>query len=59
MLPAEWRGWQFAGLGTAHMLQGFWDLRATTVPVWYANLRGQLTLGALLGLTLGIVVLRA
>jgi hypothetical protein len=59
MLPAEWRGWQLAGLGAAHMLQGLWDLRSTTVPAWYASLRGQLTLGALLGLALGIVVLTA
>ena len=55
MLPAEWRGWQLAGLAAAHGLQGIWDLRATTVPDWYAGLRVQLTLVALSGLVLGMV----
>ncbi|MFZ4606922.1 MAG: DUF3429 domain-containing protein [Caulobacter sp.] len=58
MLPAEARGWQLAGLAAAHILQGVWDLRATTVPAWYAGLRGQLTLVAVAGLALGLVVLR-
>ena len=58
MLPAEHRAWQLAGLAAAHILQGLWDLRATTVPGWYAGLRGQLTLVALTGLALGLVVLR-
>ncbi|MDO9223131.1 MAG: DUF3429 domain-containing protein [Caulobacter sp.] len=58
MLPAEARGWQLAGLAAAHILQGAWDLRANTVPAWYAGLRGQLTLVALAGLTLGLLVLR-
>jgi hypothetical protein len=58
MLPAEARGWQLAGLAAAHILQGAWDLRATTVPPWYAGLRGQLTLVAVAGLALGLVVLR-
>jgi hypothetical protein len=56
MLPAEGRGWQLAGLAAAHILQGLWDLRATSVPVWYRGLRGQLTLGAVVGLALGVVV---
>ena len=54
MLPEAWRGWQLAGLAAAHALQGLWDLRATTVPAWYASLRGQLTLAALAGLALGV-----
>lgn len=54
MLPEAWRGWQLAGLAAAHALQGLWDLRATTVPAWYAGLRGQLTLAALAGLALGV-----
>ena len=54
MLPEAWRGWQLAGLAAAHALQGLWDLRATTVPAWYASLRGQLTLAALAGLVLGV-----
>jgi hypothetical protein len=56
LLSSEYRGWQLAGLAAAHMLQGAWDLRAATVPTWYAGLRGRLTLAAVLGLVLGIVV---
>jgi hypothetical protein len=59
MLPAEWRGWQLAGLAAAHGLQGVWDLRATTVPDWYAGLRGQLTLAAMAGLIMGLVLFGA
>ncbi len=59
MLPAEQRLWQLGGLAGAHMLQGVWDLRANAVPAWYASLRGQLTLAALIGLALGMAVLRA
>jgi ribose/xylose/arabinose/galactoside ABC-type transport system permease subunit len=58
MIPAEWRGWQMAGLAVAHLVQGLWDMRATTVPAWYASLRGQLTLFALVGLALGLAVFR-
>lgn len=58
MLPAEQRLWQLGGLAGAHMLQGIWDLRANAVPAWYASLRGQLTLTALIGLALGMAVLR-
>jgi len=58
MLPAEQRLWQLGGLAGAHMLQGFWDLRARSAPAWYASLRGQLTLTALIGLALGVAVLR-
>ncbi len=57
LLPPEWRGWQLAGLAAAYILQGYWDLRATTVPTWYASLRGQLTLGALAGLAAGLAIL--
>jgi hypothetical protein len=56
MLPEAWRGWQLAGLAAAHALHGLWDLRATTVPAWYASLRGQLSLAALAGLALGVAV---
>ena len=59
MLPADQRLWQLGGLAVAHMLQGVWDLRAKAVPAWYASLRGQLTLAALVGLALGMAVLRA
>jgi len=58
MLPADWRGWQLAGLGGVLIVQGLWDMRATTVPAWYAGLRGQLTLAALAGLALGVAVFR-
>ena len=56
MIPAEWRGWQLSGLALANLVQGLWDMRATTVPAWYASLRGQLTLFALIGLALGLAV---
>ena len=56
MVPAEWRGWQLSGLALAHLVQGLWDMRATSVPAWYASLRGQLTLFALVGLALGLAV---
>ena len=59
MLPAEQRLWQLGGLAGAHILQGIWDLRARSAPAWYASLRGQLTLTALIGLALGMAVLRA
>ena len=57
MLPNDWRGWQLAGLAAAHILQGIWDLRAMSVPEWFASLRSQLTLAALAGLTLGMALL--
>ena len=56
MMPEESRGWQLAGLAAAHILQGLWDFRSTKAPVWYRGLRGQLTLGAVAGLALGVVV---
>lgn len=56
MLPAEARGWQLAGLAAAHVVQGFWDLRSSNLPVWYAGLRGQLTVAAVAGLLLGVSV---
>lgn len=59
LLPSEYRGWQLAGLAAAHLLQGAWDLRAANVPTWYASLRGRLTLGAVLGLVLGVAVFAA
>lgn len=59
LLPSEHRGWQLAGLAAAHVLQGAWDLRAANVPMWYADLRGRLTLAAVMGLVLGIAVFEA
>ncbi len=57
-LPRE-RSVQLVGLALALVAQGALDARISSSPPWYPRLRILLTLGAVLGLALGVWVLRA
>lgn len=53
------RSVQLVGLALALVAQGALDARISSPPPWYPRLRILLTLGAVLGLALGVWVLRA
>ncbi len=50
---------QLAGLALALVVQGALDARLSSSPAWYPRLRILLTLGAVLGLALGVWALQA
>ena len=55
--PSGMRRLQLLGLAIALGLHWLWDVRSDDLPVWYPKLRTLLTLGAVVGLIAGVVVL--
>ena len=57
LLPADRRAAQLAGLAVALLIHGVWDIRSRGLPDWYPRLRLVLTLGGVIGLTAGALIL--
>ena len=55
--PRGHLGLQLGGLVIALGLQWLWDIRSKGLPAWYPRLRTLLTVGAILGLAAGRVLL--
>jgi hypothetical protein len=57
LLPADRRAAQLAGLAAALLVHGAWDIWSGGLPDWYPRLRLVLTLGGVIGLSAGALVL--
>lgn len=57
LLPADRRAAHLAGLALALLIHGVWDIGSKGLPAWYPRLRLILTLGGVIGLTAGALVL--
>lgn len=55
-MPGMAAGWRLAGLAVALAMHAIWDVSAADMPGWYPSLRIPLTLCAILGLCLGILL---
>jgi hypothetical protein len=57
-MPGMAVGWRMGGLALAFAAHWIWDLTSTGLPSWYPQLRTPLSLGAVTGLFLGVILLQ-